>query len=237
MSAAAPLAPTSSCRAQAFPLIASSLYEGPAWQAGADAAWPLGPPAEIIDEVDFCLSQLGAARSGRPLVTPPFAKPLGATPAASHFGASATRDRLRARLTSLGPPPSDQTPHSALQDLLRSADTVHLARDAVVRPYEADKVRLMKEGIHPRPMLDLISGRARELADDAWRSLVRRDANEVEDLVEPYTDPALRDPKAMRDLIRRLHAVGLVGFRRRRRGTIWGVYRAQKRRALTAAHF
>ena len=194
---------------------------------GSPDAWASGPPESLVAEVDLCLQELERARAGRGLFCNASSEQVtsGATPARQ-----AIRDSIRQRLTSLGPPPPDFDPQAALRDVLGAESALHLDRDLTVRPYDLDKIKFVKAGLRPRNLRELLPERHRHFVDQAWSEIVRTDAELPQDptFIDPYTDPALRDPKALRELVKVLFDLGLVVFRSKRRGVI-GVFCVAKK--------
>jgi hypothetical protein len=64
-----------------------------------------------------------------------------------------------------------------------------------------------------------MQGLCREAAENPLRYILKSDEEmaqlQPEDVVEPYLDPVLRGPRAMRELVNKLHAAGLLTWRRR----------------------
>ena len=96
-----------------------------------------------------------------------------------------------------------------------------LDRQVSVRLYEAERIRAVREGVVPRDILQssLMQGLAREAAENPLSYILKSDDEMAklrpEDFVEPYLDPVLRGHRAMRELINKLHAAGLLTWRRR----------------------
>ena len=168
-----------------------------------------------IDDAVISLNALGAARAGRGLCYEP--RPSGKL-VSDEAGADICA-RLGRYVREVGRPPGIE-PAGALRELLKSKDMYSLDRESTRRPYNRDLVRVVRDGITPRRLEDLLPEHARAPLKRPSSYIVKDDADmkEVEaDLVKPYTDPLLKQRGNMLDLVRRLAAVGFIVYRRVRR--------------------
>lgn len=175
----------------------------------------------FLDEACVALNALGDARAGRGLGRP--RHPAPRLPTAHQLAA---RERLERSLRDVGQPP-DGNDRDAQQDLLKSTDVYNLDKETTRRPYEASKVRVVRDGVVLRDILGFGVEEVNRVLNDPWRFIVKPDeemSNELNDeLIEPYTDPRLRRRSEMLHLVRTLAAQQFVVFRTRRRARV-GVF-------------
>ena len=86
-------------------------------------------------------------------------------------------------------------------------------------PFDFNLVRVCREGLRPILLRTLLSPDGQSVLDSARETILKTQA-EIDDtdpdaFVTPYTDPRLRDRRAMMDLVRSLHAGGRITWRRR----------------------
>ena len=167
-----------------------------------------------VDEVVDAVNSLATATAGAPLRPKDAPRDLF----------SATSSQLEARqgfarqVRRLGVP---ESPAGCLEALLKTTDVYDLSRQVSVRPYEPGRIRAVREGVVPRDILNssLLQGLSREAAESPLRYILKSDEEvsrlRPEDFVEPYLDPALRSHRAMRGLVTKLRAAGLLTWRRR----------------------
>ena len=170
----------------------------------------------LVDGIVSAVGSLQGARAGCPLSS----RARGGMEMARAQGEF--RSRCGEVLRQLGPVPEPQTRGQALSALLKQPDVYRLTSvgGCTVKPYCADKVRIVREGsVHPKKLSAVIGpDGAKFVAEPGrwiWRSL--RDLAKLEDdeLVQPYVDPALRNPKTMNGLVKKLFEAGVVTFRRK----------------------
>ena len=167
-----------------------------------------------VDEVCDAIISLASATAGAPLRPGEAPRDLfSATPAQLE-----ARRGIARQVRRLGAP---ERPAGALEELLKTKDVYDLDRQVSVRPYEASRIRAVREGVVPRDILrsSLLRGRALEAATSPLSYILKSDDEmarmQPEDFVEPYVDPALRGRRAMRELVDKLLAAGLLTWRRR----------------------
>ena len=69
----------------------------------------------------------------------------------------------------------DVNPAGALRELLKSNDVYNLDRESTRRPYRADKVRVVRDGVVPRPVVALLPEEAARVLMDPWKYSVKDD--------------------------------------------------------------
>lgn len=189
-----------------------------------------GHVARLANDACASLNAFATARDGRPLRIHG-RRPHSAAPSAAQL---AVRARLGRCVQDLGRPP-DQSESSSLADLLKSNDLYCLNRESTRRPYDAARVRVVRDGICPRDLEAMVPEHVRRQLADPWRYIVKDDAELSllydDDYVTPYTDQALRSHEAILDLSLRLKEIGFVGFRRQRRCRI-GVFTVARKDAM-----
>ena len=118
----------------------------------------------------------------------------------------------------MGPRPMPSKATGALKEFLKCDDPYIMERASPCVPYSASKVRVVREGILPKPLRDLVGPMGAEILLDLKKNVLKnnRELLDVEDdeLGEPYFDPRLRDRQSRLDLGRRLLACGLATGRR-----------------------
>ncbi len=159
---------------------------------------PFHDPGDRVDDVVLngtirSLNALGSARARRPLLG---GGDFRTTPAHAHHSLAVSS--VQRRLKECGPPPPSVDAAQALRDLSKSGSTVRLDRDATVRPYDPDRVKVVKDGTRPKPLLPLLPRHLRSIAASPRKFLFRPDA-ELESPQfawlqhgSPDNDPALR---------------------------------------------
>ena len=179
-----------------------------------------------IDDACEAVRAMGASRAGQGMRWKPWSPDQQPVP----FDKEA-RARFGKEIRELGRPP-EISPAGALRELLKSTDVYNLDRESTRRPYCADKVRVVRDGVVPRPLVALLSEEAGAALRDPWRFIVKSDAEmsllRDEDYIEPYTDPFLKVKKNMLGLVRKLKDIGFVTFRRKRRARV-GVFTVSRK--------
>lgn len=117
------------------------------------------------------LNSLANARAGRPLVF------QGRRPSAAALSVAqlVVRDRLGRSVQELGRP-RGQRESTSLADLLKSSDIYSLYRESTRRPYDADRVRVVRDGICPRDLEAMVPEHVQRQLADPWRYIVKDDA-------------------------------------------------------------
>ena len=103
----------------------------------------------ILEAVaDACcgLNSLAVARAG--VALEPGRLDTATPPTAAQ---DSVRGMLGRRVIAVGPPPPGLCRESALREYLKTVDPYKVERAATAVPYQADLVRVVKEGIRPRP--------------------------------------------------------------------------------------
>ncbi|CAK0814825.1 unnamed protein product, partial [Prorocentrum cordatum] len=127
------------------------------------------------------------------------------------------------------------TPSDAFYGLLKSTD-MRSDQPQHLRPYDPSKLRVLRGLVTPRPLRDWLPPAGAHALDNA-DSVIYCAASEIDALTEqglitparPYWGPRLRhDRAARRDIVMRLRAVGLVGFRLGIRAQIGAFFVAKK---------
>ena len=187
--------------------------------AVADSFSASGKPSvmreRLIDGVQSSVNALRGARAGCPLGGGVRDKEMARAP--GEF-----RSRCGEALCRLGPVPEPQARGRSLGELLKQPDVYMLNAVAgcSVRPYCADKVRIVREGsVNPKKLSSVVGpDGAKYVAEPGrwiWKSLNELAKLNLDDLVQPYLDPALRNPKTMRNLVKKLFEAGVITFRRK----------------------
>lgn len=93
-----------------------------------------------------------------------------------------------------------------------------------MKPYEADKVRAIREGVEPRDLRKIVGPMGRyilnRLRETVLKTQSELDQTPPADFVKPYLDPRLRDPAAMKELCDKLGRAGLLTYRKENRCNI-----------------
>ena len=173
--------------------------------------------ASLLTEAATALNALASARAGAPLVSErlPAANPLATTSATQR----SIFNRLGRRLAACGPPPSDLSGDEALMELLHTKDMYELGESTVREELDLSRLRIVNKSAQPKPAENLVPPHILPLLLEPDRFIVRSD-EELASLAEgppirPYWDPSLvRSPAKMRQFLRAIHEVGLLGFRR-----------------------
>jgi len=134
--------------------------------------------------------------------------------------------RLSRRIESYGDRP-DILPAAAYADLIKSHD-LYSGQPMNLKPYDPALLKVLHRNRQPQDLRGCLGPEGRRYLDQAddliFRSEAELDALQDRELIQPvtpYWDPVLkRNRRARLDFIRRLHAVGLVGFRLSIRGRI-----------------
>ena len=130
----------------------------------------------------------------------------------------AVQQRFAQAVVSYGEP-SGWTPSTAFESTIKSKDLYSLDTTSV-RPYDRDKLRILREGVTPSPLRPRLPDDACFHLDSLWSAIVRPES-EMEILFEsgeasgvtPYWDAHLRhDRDARISIFKELAQVGLVGF-------------------------
>eukprot|EP00972_Heterocapsa_arctica_P082094 12099500-Heterocapsa_arctica.AAC.1 len=108
-------------------------------------------------EVQRSVEALNAARAGLPLSCSG-RSPTPFSPALL----KCARERWRAQITDLGPPPPHSERSRCLNEILKCSDTYNLDRGSTRRPYCTEQVRVAKEGgVNPKRVQDVVGPSAR----------------------------------------------------------------------------
>ena len=214
------------CRSQGiFPLPVSGAERKP--QARLTRAGRRRQGEDLqLDEVSRCLNALSSSRAGCALRPHAHCGDISATVLQRRV-----LEELSSQLRTLGRP---EPSAGALAALLKSHDSYNVAREVPRRPYDAAKVRVLREGTVPKPLLEseLLHGIQREVAADPLKHILKSDEEMSEiregDFVKPYTDPLLRSRASLLELVRKLHVHHLITFRRVARAKV-GVFTVVKK--------
>ena len=181
-----------------------------------------------INEVVETLNTLTGARAGRPLHTE-------RAPATSHAPSGpqhAARCHLGRIIRSHGRPPPRGTRDGILREYLKSADAYSLDRAEPTVPYDATRVRVVREGITPKPLAGLVGPPGREVLSRIRERVLKTEdeisSTPAEEFVQPYSDPHLRGEEGLRGLVDRLLPTGFLTFRRRALAKV-GVFTVAKK--------
>ena len=139
---------------------------------------------------------------------------------------------LTSQLYLLGPPGKDvPPPKECLQSLIQSLDTVRGSDALTVRPYDPEKLSLLKVNHTTVDVEPLLDDATRRLFSAPGEHILKSE-QELEDTadvdVNCYTDPALKDRATMLDLARRLIKAGVVCPRLTRKGRV-GIFFVNKK--------
>ena len=122
-----------------------------------------------------------------------------------------------------------------MAELLGSDNTLDIASDLTVRPFDLIKISLVSKDHPVVPLEGLLVGESLGMAVNTDK-YIRLDADAadlaVQDAPLPYSDPLLADPKVLGTLIRALDSRGLIVWRTSRRGKV-GVFCVAKKCAVT----
>ena len=134
--------------------------------------------------------------------------------------------RVSQRIENYGERP-DMTASDAFAALIKSQD-LYSGQPINLKPYDSRLLKVLHRNRQPQDLRGCLGPEGRRYLDQAddliFRSEAELDALQDRELIQPitpYWDPVLRhNRKARIDFIKRLHAVGLVGFRLAIRGRI-----------------
>ena len=164
------------------------------------------------------VSLMNARAGGRSLAAPPSTTPCSSSLASAE-------QRWRDQVAELGPAPAKHLFPELLRSLLRSTDVYALDDTCTRRPLTLDKLRVAKDGgVNPKLIRDVCGLASAPVVRDPLAYICKDDAElnkmSEEDVPGPYSDPALRSPRTMATLVRRLFDAGVLGFRRRARSFV-----------------
>ena len=126
----------------------------------------------------------------------------------------ATYDDLAARLAAYGPPDESVPPLGCcLKELLKCEDSVSGVAPPTVRPYTADRIKLVGPDHVTVELRTCLDDKAAAALCNAKSVIFSGDFSEWEAAAsKPYTDPALKDYATVLKLVQLLHSRGLVEF-------------------------
>ncbi|CAK0835822.1 unnamed protein product, partial [Prorocentrum cordatum] len=129
------------------------------------------------------------------------------------------------------PIPNSSFEGGALAELVRSSSIYDVEDTSTSARYAPSKLKVLEGRARPIDARELVGDYAREYLDNP-NSKIALDAvarAAVAEPIQPRWDPSLRQPgPRRRDLIRRLDAVGLLAYRRRRLGRV-GMFFVKKK--------
>ena len=140
---------------------------------------------------------------------------------------SAAMAQLRGRVARFQADPEQRSDKAALLQLLKTTDMYDLSSTPTV-DFDPEKLNVLQGVAPPRELADRLSGEALDLYN-SFATSIERSAEEVDnlrandllELPQPHWDPILKGDRAKRiSFFRRLHRLGLGGYRRRIRGKI-----------------
>eukprot|EP00971_Amphidinium_carterae_P334862 6470385-Amphidinium_carterae.1 len=185
-----------------FPLPGLGVGAGPATCVGRRA----GRRVAVRRRVNECvgaLNALYASRAGRPLAR---------VVTYSNFvseSQSGALSRIRSLVWSLGAPPAEKRYGGyALDELLKGADLYSHGAPSTCRPFVASKVKALRDGVNPKPLLDVLPPEAKRLAAAPEKYVFKTEeelrTTPVDEFVTPYFDPYLKTPAGFDELLRLL---------------------------------
>ena len=130
--------------------------------------------------------------------------------------------RVRDKVISGGPPPVELTEQEALTELLHRQD-LYALQPLHLADYDLDKLRVIKGGVLPKDVVDLVSTSFAEVLLHPCSSMLRSSAellhlDESEGPITPYWDPTLRRDERQRvELFQKLADLKILSFRVRAR--------------------
>ena len=134
-----------------------------------------------------------------------------------------------------GPPPPPREQAGALRELLKSRDVYDLDRDTTRRPFNFEKVCVVRDGVNPIPLESVCGPHALPTVLNPYAHILKSDAEiaelRPEDHVTPYTDPVLQRPGELRRLVNKLHETRFLTFRRVCRSKV-GIFTVAKKDGL-----
>ena len=115
---------------------------------------------------------------------------------------------------SFEPPPLTNVTAGSHSEFLKSKDVYILDRGSSVLPYDSSKVRVVRSGVVPRPLGNLVGPDARRVLEDPRSVILKTDAELAElrdeDMPRPHTDLLLHDGRRLKELALRLASVGVL---------------------------
>jgi hypothetical protein len=140
---------------------------------------------------------------------------------------------LAGAVKALGPPPPAEQRKGFLSRVLRSTDTYDLDRESTRRPYDPEKIRVVRDGqVRPKLVSAVVGPDALFAVNSPLKWVVKQDEDlaklTADDMVMPYSDPALHDPRVLKDLVRKLYSANVLTFRRKAKNKI-GAFTAAKK--------
>lgn len=145
-------------------------------------------------------------------------------------------DHISSAFNRAGDCPTDLSPEKALDSLLRSKN-LYAEEPSNLVPYDPEKLKILKSKVVPKRLESVVPPhvlailRRKQTMIERSQSDVQRELSENPSAcpVRPYWDPVLRHSQAARiDLIKRLHQVGIVEFRKRIKSTV-GIFFVRKK--------
>ena len=148
----------------------------------------------LLDDAVRSLAALGSARTGTPLSFDGAYSPTLTTPTSRDT--AAVRASLASRLSLFGSP-QVASARQCLQEVLKSDDTIVVNPVLAVRPYDPDKLVVVRSTHSTVDLEPLLDAEALHYAT-AFRDAILVPDDELDDAALadslPYVDPALRDP-------------------------------------------
>ena len=176
---------------------------------------------------------LASSRTGQPL-------PPGGVSEVQELSAaqrSALR-RISLHVRAAGRPPAELDESEAFRALLKTTDVYLEKGRCGVRPYDPEKLRLLKGGVTPQLSLGIVPPHVRQVLERPDLYIERHgDEIAVEAHLEPYWDPRL-DPRFARNrgrllaLLRQLADLGMVTGVRRKKSVVGLFFVAKKGDAI-----
>ena len=185
--------------------------------------------ASLCESVGGALNALSESRAGQPLR-------LRAGQAIAGFRGrlgAAVRTNLRSRLRHLLPSPAADESAGALAGLLKSSSTEFLSGHTSVEPYDASRVNVVHAGVVPIDVFDVVPHDVQAVLRAPFQYIVHTDpelcSRPDESFPRAYSDPVfVSNPSLLKELIFRLHRLGLSCFTLVRRATV-GVFTVTKK--------
>lgn len=145
-------------------------------------------------------------------------------------------ERIRSAFNRAGDCPHDLQPEMALSSLLRSKN-LYAEEPSNLAPYDPEKLKILRSMVVPKRLETVVPPHVLSILRRK-NTMIERCPRDVEVELNkdphacpsrPYWDPVLKfDPAARVDLIKRLHRVGIVEFRKRIKCTV-GIFFVKKK--------
>ena len=137
-------------------------------------------------------------------------------------------ENLGSALDQLGPLPGPQDRKTAFQEVLKCTDSYNYEQPSTRRPYDESLVRVVREGsVDPKRLQDVAGPEARPMIENPELFILKTDKQLAElleeEIVIPYSDPALGDPAVLQNFMGELSSAGVLSFRKRCRSKV-GVF-------------